>query len=55
MAVPRATGVVVDRRYRDHRGPQGHPERPDRLSAVERAIDAHRERLTPVAARPASD
>jgi len=55
MAVPRATGVVVDRRYRDHRGPDGHPERPERLAAVERAIDAHRAQLTPVAARPASD
>jgi acetoin utilization deacetylase AcuC-like enzyme len=55
MAVPRATGVVVDRRYRDHRGPDGHPERPERLAAVERAIDAHRERLTLVPARPASD
>ena len=55
MAVPRATGVVVDRRYRDHQGPQGHPERPDRLSSVERAVAAHREHLTPVAARPASD
>jgi acetoin utilization deacetylase AcuC-like enzyme len=55
MAVPRATGVVTDRRYRDHRGPDGHPESPERLTAVERAIDLHRERLTPLAARPASD
>jgi acetoin utilization deacetylase AcuC-like enzyme len=55
MAVPRATGVVVDRRYRDHRGPDGHPECPERLAAVERAIDAHHEHLTLVAARPASD
>jgi len=55
MAVPRATGVVVDRRYRDHRGPDGHPERPERLAAVERAIDAHRAQLVEVAARPASD
>jgi acetoin utilization deacetylase AcuC-like enzyme len=55
MAVPRATGVVVDRRYRDHRGPQGHPERPERLAAVERAIDAHRAELTWLPARPASD
>jgi len=46
---------VVDRRYRDHQGPPGHPERPERLGAVERAIDAHREKLVPVAARPASD
>jgi len=55
MAAPPATGVVVDRRYREHRGPPGHPERPDRLAAVERAIDAQRERLVPVAARPATD
>ena len=55
MAAPPATGVVVDRRYREHRGPPGHPERPDRLAAVERAIDAQRERLVAVAARPASD
>jgi acetoin utilization deacetylase AcuC-like enzyme len=55
MAVPRATGVVVDRRYRDHRGPQGHPERPERLAAVERAIEAHRAELTWLPARPASD
>jgi acetoin utilization deacetylase AcuC-like enzyme len=55
MAVPRATGVVMDRRYRDHRGPVGHPESPERLAAVERAIELHREHLTPVAARPASD
>ena len=55
MDVPRATGVVEDRRYREHRGPPGHPERPERLAAVERAIDAHRDRLTRVAARPASD
>jgi acetoin utilization deacetylase AcuC-like enzyme len=55
MAVPRATGVVVDRRYRDHRGPEGHPERPERLAAVERAIEAHRAELTWLPARPASD
>ncbi|HEY8155031.1 MAG TPA: histone deacetylase [Myxococcota bacterium] len=55
MAVPRATGVVVDRRYRDHHGPDGHPECPERLAAVERAIDAQRSRLTPIEARPASD
>jgi acetoin utilization deacetylase AcuC-like enzyme len=55
MAVPPATGVVVDARYRDHRGPEGHPEAPDRLAAVERAIDGFRERLLPIPARPASD
>src|SRR5262247_3775790 len=55
MAVPRATGVVVDRRYRDHRGPAGHPERPERLAAVERAIEEQRDRLRWLPARPASD
>jgi acetoin utilization deacetylase AcuC-like enzyme len=53
--VPRATGVVVDRRYREHRGPAGHPERPERLAAVERAIEEQRERLRWLPARPASD
>jgi acetoin utilization deacetylase AcuC-like enzyme len=55
MAVPRATGVVVDRRYREHRGPAGHPERPERLAAVERAIEEQRDRLRWLPARPASD
>jgi acetoin utilization deacetylase AcuC-like enzyme len=41
----RATTVVADPRYRDHRGPSGHPECPDRLAAVQRAIDARRDRL----------
>ena len=41
----RATTVVADPRYRDHRAPSGHPECPDRLLAVQRAIDARRDRL----------
>jgi acetoin utilization deacetylase AcuC-like enzyme len=55
MTVPRATGVVVDHRYREHRGPRGHPERPERLAAVERAIQAHQAQLEQLPARPASD
>jgi acetoin utilization deacetylase AcuC-like enzyme len=41
----RATTVVADPRYRNHRAPSGHPESPDRLVAVQRAIDARRDRL----------
>ena len=33
-----SVAVVEDPRYRAHRGPDGHPERPDRLSAVHEAI-----------------
>ncbi|MFP6629376.1 MAG: histone deacetylase [Myxococcota bacterium] len=30
--------VVADPRYQDHQGPDGHPERPERLLAVEEAL-----------------
>ena len=30
--------VVADPRYQDHQGPDGHPERPERLLAVEQAL-----------------
>ena len=53
MAAPRRVGVVEDRRYRDHQGPRGHPERPERLAAVGDAIAARRDALIPVAAREA--
>jgi len=53
MAAPRSTAVVVDPRYRDHRGPEGHPERPDRLSPVESAIDARGDALVRMESRPA--
>jgi acetoin utilization deacetylase AcuC-like enzyme len=32
--------VVTDSRYGEHRGPTGHPERPERLEAVGAALDA---------------
>lgn len=47
--------VVEDARYQSHHGPEGHPERPERLIAVTEAIDAFRDRveiLTPRAAEP---
>ncbi len=51
MAASRSVGVVEDRRYRDHVGPPGHPERPERLAAVGDAIAARRDALVDVPAR----
>jgi acetoin utilization deacetylase AcuC-like enzyme len=48
-------GIVEDPRYLEHEGPQGHPERPDRLQAVSAAIASRRGRLRRVEARPATD
>jgi len=47
--------VIEDPRYREHRGPPGHPERPERLAAVSRALDAVRAALLPLPAREATD
>jgi acetoin utilization deacetylase AcuC-like enzyme len=52
-----ASGIIVveDPRYRDHVGPAGHPERPERLKAVAAAIASRAEpleRLEPRAATP---
>ena len=55
MSNARRFAVVEDPRYRNHRGPQGHPERPERLVAVSEAIDAVRERVESLPAREASD
>ena len=46
MATPRRVGVVEDPRYRDHVGPDGHPERPERLHAVGDALAARRDAWT---------
>ena len=43
--------VVEDARYQDHRGPEGHPERPERLIAMDQALEPFRDRLQPLAAR----
>jgi acetoin utilization deacetylase AcuC-like enzyme len=37
--------IVADDRYQSHRGPEGHPERPERLIAVGEAIDDFRDRI----------
>jgi acetoin utilization deacetylase AcuC-like enzyme len=54
MGASRRTAVVEHPRYQEHRGPSGHPERPDRLAAVGRALDPRRDRLTALAPRPAT-
>ena len=48
-----ATGLCTDERFRDHVPPSEHPERPERLVAIERAIDDEglRGRCVAIAAR----
>jgi acetoin utilization deacetylase AcuC-like enzyme len=55
MGVTRRVGVIRDSRYREHRGPEGHPERPDRLAAVEEVIAGRLEALSHLAPREAGD
>jgi acetoin utilization deacetylase AcuC-like enzyme len=55
MGVTRSVGVVEDPRYHEHRPPSGHPERPERLAAVARAIEARRAELAALSSRSASD
>jgi acetoin utilization deacetylase AcuC-like enzyme len=55
MGVTRKAGLVEDPRFLEHRGPPGHPERPERLLAVSDALVAHRAALVPIAPRPATD
>jgi len=55
VTATRRIGLVEDPRYRAHRSPPGHPERPERLEAVGQALAAHAGALTPVPARPAED
>ena len=46
--------IVEDARFLSHRGPEGHPERPERLVAIGEAIDPFRDRARIVAPREAS-
>jgi acetoin utilization deacetylase AcuC-like enzyme len=55
MGVTRKIGVIQDSRYREHRGPEGHPERPDRLVAVEEAVASRAGSLSRLAPRQAGD
>ena len=54
MLAKRNTAVVEDKRFLGHRGPAGHPERPERISAIGAAIDARSEALTRFAPRAAT-
>lgn len=47
--------VLEDPRFREHVGPDGHPERPERLAAVGAAIAARREPLARITPRRADD
>jgi acetoin utilization deacetylase AcuC-like enzyme len=37
--------IIADARFQSHRGPDGHPERPERLIAMGEAIDEFRDRI----------
>lgn len=37
--------IIADSRFQNHRGPDGHPERPERLIALDEAIDGFRDRI----------
>ena len=54
MAGSPSVGIVEDPRYRDHVGPAGHPERPERLLAVGDAIAARGDSLQHLAPRAAT-
>jgi acetoin utilization deacetylase AcuC-like enzyme len=55
MAVTRRVGVAGDPRFERHRGPAGHPERPERLAAVARALEERAHLLARIEPRPAED
>jgi len=47
--------LIEDPRYREHAGPRGHPERPERLAAVAEAVAPLRDSLATLPARAAED
>ena len=55
MPEPKPFAVVEDPRFQDHKGPEGHPERPERMGAVKEAIDAFRDQIVAIPARAAED
>jgi acetoin utilization deacetylase AcuC-like enzyme len=52
MSPPRIQ-VITDTRFREHRGPEGHPERPERLVAMDETIDAFGDAVEHASPRPA--
>lgn len=55
MSATRRVAVVEDPRFATHRPQDPHPERPERLAAVGRAIAERRDRLVTIAARTADE
>jgi acetoin utilization deacetylase AcuC-like enzyme len=55
MNATRRVAIVEDRRFTEHRSPKGHPECPERLAAVGRAIAERRSQLIPIEARPSDE
>ena len=57
MAEPMTTALIHSPRFLEHDTGRGHPERPDRLRAIDRALHEHRlhDRLTPLDFHPAGD
>jgi acetoin utilization deacetylase AcuC-like enzyme len=45
--------VLRDGRYREHRAPGSHPERPERLDAIDRALEPLSDRIDDLEPRPA--
>src|SRR5262245_59671343 len=54
MNAQRGVEVIADPRYAHHRGPVGHPERPERLVAIGQALDAYGAELLRRAPREAA-
>ncbi len=54
MRAKRKIAIIEDFRFRDHRSPAGHPERPDRLAAVSAAVSDWGKHLTHLTPRPAT-
>jgi acetoin utilization deacetylase AcuC-like enzyme len=53
MAAQRGVEVIADPRFAEHAGPTGHPERPERLRAVDAALDGFGDALARRAPRRA--
>ncbi|MEM7409290.1 MAG: histone deacetylase [Myxococcota bacterium] len=53
MNAQRRVEIVTDARFRDHRGPERHPERPERLEAIDAALAAREGAFVRRAPRPA--
>ena len=54
MVDPRPA-LVRDPRFREHVAPRGHPERPERLVAVDRGVASLADQFAPLEPRPARD